>query len=185
MAAPVLLGEGPSYFPLRRQWTKPCHRMEHIPNHDLTRWEKEPFDFFQVSSIPARVVKKRIPVHLIWLPHTNQNYQPISNMPPKHARRFTSIPSDTGSLGGNQGSGVGRGAENEEDERDYIPLAVRRSSLVPQKRKAEAAPEMEPRQTAKAQVEPTATVAATKGVDQDLKNRCRVGWLRLVARRST
>ena len=31
--------------------------------------------------------------------HLNQNYKLISNMPPKLARRFTSIPSDTGSWG--------------------------------------------------------------------------------------
>lgn len=54
---------------MRRQWTKPRPRMEHIPDCGLTRREKEAFNFFEVSSIPARVGKKRIFVPLIWLPH--------------------------------------------------------------------------------------------------------------------
>lgn len=33
----------PADFPLRRKWTKPCPRMEHIPDRGLTRREKEAF----------------------------------------------------------------------------------------------------------------------------------------------
>ena len=60
----------PSAFPLRRQWTNPRPRMEHIPGRGLIHWEKEAFDFFEASSIPTHVGKKRVPIPLIWLPYT-------------------------------------------------------------------------------------------------------------------
>lgn len=43
--------------------------MEHIPDRGLTRREKEAFDFFEASSIPSHVGKKKIPVPLTWLLH--------------------------------------------------------------------------------------------------------------------
>lgn len=70
--------------------------------------------------------------------HLNQNYKPISNMPPKPARRFTSIPTSIGSQGGKQGRGAVRGSHSKEDERDVMPLAQRKSASLPQKRKVEA-----------------------------------------------
>lgn len=100
--------------------------------------------------------------------HLNQNYQPISNMPPKHARQFISIPSGNGSLGGKQGRGVGRGSGNDEDERNSIPLSVPKSNLIPQKRNAEVAPEKEPKRAAKAPAK-TATTVVTRDRDQDPK----------------
>lgn len=58
--------------------------------------------------------------------HLNQNYLPISNMPPKPVRIFTSIPTSTGGRGEKQD----RGAGNDEDEKDSLPLAIRKSNLI-------------------------------------------------------
>lgn len=61
----------PDDFPLRRQWTKPRSRMEHIRDRGLTRRERVAFDYFASDSIPALRGKKRVPVPKYWLPHTN------------------------------------------------------------------------------------------------------------------
>lgn len=66
--------------------------------------------------------------------HLNQNYESINNMSPKPARRFTSIPTSIGGQGGRQGRGVGRGSVPDDEERDDIPLAQRKSSLLPLKK---------------------------------------------------
>lgn len=54
--------------------------------------------------------------------YLNQNYEPVSNMPPKSASRFTSIPTSTGGWERRQGRGSGREAGSDEDDRDSIPL---------------------------------------------------------------
>lgn len=59
-------------------------------------------------------------------------------MPPKPARRFTSIPTSIGGRGGRQRRGAGRGSYQEEDDRDAMPLVQQKSALLPQKRKADA-----------------------------------------------
>lgn len=88
-------------------------------------------------------------------------------MPPKRARRFTFIPFDNGCQGGRQGHGSSRGAESDEDDQDSMPLVQRRSSMLPQKRKAEATPEKPPKKPAKepttGTVKSTAAVAGQEG----------------------
>lgn len=43
--------------------------MEHIHDRGLSFREKQDFDFFDASSIPASKGKKKVPVPLTWLPH--------------------------------------------------------------------------------------------------------------------
>lgn len=76
-------------------------------------------------------------------------------MPPKTARRYTSIPAGIGSPGGKQERDVGRDATGNEDGRGDMPLIARKPSLVPRKRKPEAVPEKEPKQLAKALEKPS------------------------------
>lgn len=81
--------------------------------------------------------------------HLNPNYKPNSNMPPKFARRFASIPTSIGGRGDQQGRGSGRGTGSDEDDRNSMPLIHRKSSLPSLKRKAEGTPKKVSKRPAK------------------------------------
>ena len=78
-------------------------------------------------------------------------------MLPKPSRRYTSIPTSIRGRGGKGGRGAGRGSSQEEDERDSMPLIQRKSTLVPQKRKAKPVKEQPAAKKAAVKVAPAAT----------------------------
>ena len=103
--------------------------------------------------------------HFIWEAlHLNQNYEPISNMPPKPTCRFTFIPTSIDGRGGRQGRSFDWGAGSNEDDRDSMPLIQQKSSLPPLKCKAEGTPKRVCKRPTKEPVKelakPTSTVAA-------------------------
>ena len=85
----------------------------------------------------------------------DRHYRPLSNMPPKPAHRFVSIPASAGGRGGRGGRGAGRGSSPDEEDKDSMPLIHHRPATVSSKRKVEPTKEQPAAKKAVVEVTPS------------------------------